>query len=88
LHYLFIYLFIFPFDGVRQSPLARIRSELPFTGPEPACGISFGVAIKSGQGLDEQETYQTMGILNGTQTGKGTNTRTLCLKIERSVVVQ
>jgi hypothetical protein len=39
---------------------------------------------KSGQGLDEQETYQTMGIHNRTQTGKLTNTRTLCQKIERS----
>jgi hypothetical protein len=29
-----------------------------------------------------------MGIRNGTQTGKGTNTRTLCQKIERSAEPQ
>jgi ribonuclease HI len=27
--------------------LARIGSDHPFTGPEPACGISFGVAKKA-----------------------------------------
>jgi hypothetical protein len=51
--------------------LARTGSEHPFTGPEPACGISVGVAKRSGHGLDEQKSYKTVGIHNWTQTGKG-----------------
>jgi hypothetical protein len=30
----------------KADQLARTRSEHPFTGPEPACGISTGVAKK------------------------------------------
>jgi hypothetical protein len=42
----------------------------------------------TGQGLGEQKAYQTMGILNRTQKGKGTNTGTLCQKTERSAEAQ
>jgi hypothetical protein len=43
-----------------------------------------GVAKKSGQGLDKQKSYQTVGIHNWTQIGKGTHIRTLCQKIKGS----
>jgi hypothetical protein len=39
---------------------------------------------KSVQGLNEQKSYQTVGIRNWTQTGKGTHTWTLCQKIKGS----
>jgi hypothetical protein len=52
-----------------------------FTGPEPACGISFGVAKKAAKDWMNKETYQTMGIHNRTQAGKGTDVRTLFQKI-------
>jgi hypothetical protein len=43
---------------------------------------------KSGQELDEQKSYQTMGIHNWTQTGKGTHIRTLCQKNEGSAEIK
>jgi hypothetical protein len=64
--------------------LSRTGSEHPFTGPELASGISIGVARKRGQGLDKQKSYQTVGIHNWTQTGKGTHIRALCQKIKGS----
>jgi hypothetical protein len=67
--------------------LARTGSEHPFTGPEPACGISFGVAKRAVKNWMNKK-HQTMGFLKGTQTGKGTNTGTLCQKIERSAEAQ
>jgi hypothetical protein len=47
--------------------MARKRSEHPFTGPEPPCGISRSCQV-SGQGLDEQKSHKTMGIHNWSQT--------------------
>jgi hypothetical protein len=40
------------------------------------------------KGLDEQKSWKTLGIRNWTQTGKGTYTRTLCLKNEESVKIK
>jgi ribonuclease HI len=38
--------------------LVRTGSEHPFTGPEPACGISIGVTKKAGRDwIDEQKSY-------------------------------
>jgi hypothetical protein len=35
-------------DGIETADqLAKTGSEYPFTGPEPACGISIGVAKKA-----------------------------------------
>jgi hypothetical protein len=38
-------------EGITENEtanhLARTGSEHPFTGPEPACGISFGVAKRA-----------------------------------------
>jgi hypothetical protein len=34
-------------DNGMADQVARIGSEHPFTGPEPACGISIGVADKA-----------------------------------------
>jgi hypothetical protein len=68
--------------------LARTESEHPFTRPEPACGISTGVA--------EKEVGDRMNIhhkkhwesVNWTQTGKGTYTRSLCQKNEGPVEIK
>jgi hypothetical protein len=60
--------------------LAKIESEYQFVGPEPACGISVGVA-KKGSGTGRTEIIiKTLGIHNWTQTGIGTYTRSLCQK--------
>jgi hypothetical protein len=61
------------------NQLAKTGSEYPFIGPEPACGISKGVAKKA-KGLDDYEPYEILGILYRTQTGKGTHTGILCQK--------
>jgi hypothetical protein len=60
--------------------LARMGSEHPFIGPEPACGISIGVAKKA--------VRETLGIRNRTQTGKRTYIRALCQKNEGSVEIK
>jgi hypothetical protein len=54
--------------------LAKLGTECPLTGPEPASGISVGVAKKA------TETIKTLGVLNRTPTGKGTRTRSLWQK--------
>jgi ribonuclease HI len=58
----------------------KTADHLARTGPEPACGISFGVAKIAVKDWMNKK-HQTIGIHKGTQTGKGTNTRTLCQKI-------
>jgi hypothetical protein len=40
------------------------------TGPEPACGISFGVAKWVVRGWMNKNHYQAMGVSNWTQTSK------------------
>jgi ribonuclease HI len=70
------------------NQLARMGSEHPFIGLEPACGISIGVAMKAVKRLDEQKSQETPGIHNWTRTGKGTYTRTICQKNEVSVEIK
>jgi hypothetical protein len=60
------------FGNETADQLAKMGSEHPFIGPEPACGISFGVAKK----------------VVRTQKGKGTHTRALCQKNEGSVKIK
>jgi hypothetical protein len=43
----------------------------PFTGPEPACSISIGVAKKAVRDWTNRNRKKTLGIHNWTQTGKG-----------------
>jgi hypothetical protein len=57
--------------------LARMGSEHPFMRPEPACGISVGVAKKVVRDWTNRK-QKTLGICNWTYTGKGTYTRALC----------
>jgi hypothetical protein len=59
--------------------LAKLGSERPFVGPEPACSMAVGVAKKL-SGTGQTEIIKNTGILNRTQPGKGTHTRTLCQK--------
>jgi hypothetical protein len=46
--------------------LARTGSEYPFTGPEPACGISIGVAKKAVRDWMKRNHKKTLGIHNWT----------------------
>jgi hypothetical protein len=58
--------------------LARTRSEHPVTGPEPACGVSIGVAKTAVRDCTNRNHKKTFGIHNWTQTGKGTYIWDLC----------
>jgi hypothetical protein len=52
--------------------LARTGSEHPFIGPEPACGISIGVAKKGVRDWTNiNHKKKALGIHNRTHTGKG-----------------
>jgi hypothetical protein len=62
--------------------LARTGSEHPFIGPEPACGISVGVAKKAVRSWTDRN-HKILGIHNWTQTG--IYIRTLCQMNEGSV---
>jgi hypothetical protein len=64
--------------------LAQTGSERPFIGPEPACGISVGVAKTAVRDW----TKRVLEVHNWTQRGKGTHTRALCQKNEGSVKVK
>jgi hypothetical protein len=69
--------------------LAKTGSECTFTGPETACGISIGVAkeaVRSWTNRNQQK--KKTGIHNWIQTGKGTYTRALCQKNERSLEIK
>jgi hypothetical protein len=59
--------------------LAITGSEHLFTKPEPGRGISIGVAKRA---------IKDWMNKNETQTGKGTDIRTLCQKTKRSVQAQ
>jgi hypothetical protein len=51
--------------------LARAGSEHLFTGPEPACGISIGVANKAVKDRTNRNyTKKTLRIRNCTETGQ------------------
>jgi hypothetical protein len=68
--------------------LARIGSESLFIGPEPACGISNGVAKKAVRDWTSRNHKKTLGIHNWTQRGEGTYKRTLCQKNAGSVKIK
>jgi hypothetical protein len=74
--------------------LARTGSEYPFIGPEPACGISVGVAKKAVSDCTNRNHTHThththkKGIHNWTQTGRGTYIRTFCQNNEGSVEIK
>jgi hypothetical protein len=61
--------------------LARTESEHPFTGPEPACGISNGVAKKAVRDWMNRNH-------NWTRTGKRTHIRALCQKNGGSIEIK
>jgi hypothetical protein len=65
--------------------LARTGSEDPFTGPEPACGISV-----ADQGVDEQKSHiqKKWEIRYRPQIGKGTYTRAHYQKNEGCVEIK
>jgi hypothetical protein len=65
--------------------LARTGSEHPFIGPEPAYGISVGVAKKAVRDWTSRKQKKYWDSLAGHKTGKGTYTRALCQKNEGSV---
>jgi hypothetical protein len=68
--------------------LARTGSEHPFTGPEPAYGISIEVAkkaVRDCMNRNHQKKKKPLGSQNWTQRGKGIYTRALCQKNEGSV---
>jgi hypothetical protein len=71
----------------RQISWQRTGSEHPFTGPEPAGGISVGVAKKR-SGTGRTKITQTMEIYNWTKRDKRTYTRALCQKNEGSVEIK
>jgi hypothetical protein len=62
--------------------------QLTRTGPEPACGISVGVAKKAARDWTKRNHKKILGIHNWTQRGKETYTRALCEKNEISVEIK
>jgi hypothetical protein len=67
--------------------LARAGSEYPFTGPEPACDISIGVAKKAARDSTNRN-HKKFEIHNWTQRSKGTYTRALRQKNDGSVEIK
>jgi hypothetical protein len=65
--------------------LARTGSEHPFIRPEPACGISTGVAKKTARVWTNRNHNKKIRMRNWIQTGKGNYIRALCQKNEGSV---
>jgi hypothetical protein len=57
--------------------LARTGSEYPFTGPEPACGISVGVAKKVVTDWTNRNRIKQWESIIGLKQGKGFIIRTL-----------
>jgi hypothetical protein len=69
----------------RQISWQERDLNIPSKGPEPACGISVGVAKKAVRDWTNRNKKKILGIRNRTYTGKGTYTRVLCQKNEGSV---
>jgi ribonuclease HI len=65
--------------------LARTRSEHPFTGPEPACGISTGVAKKAVRDWMKGNRKKYWESTTGLKQAKGLTIWALCQKNEGSV---
>jgi hypothetical protein len=68
--------------------MARTGSEYPFTGPEPACGISIGVAKKAVRDWTNRKNRIYWESITGLKTGKRTYIRALCQKNEGSVEIK
>jgi hypothetical protein len=63
--------------------LARKGSEHPFIGPEPACGISIGVAKKAVRDLTNINHKKILGTYNCTETGSSRGRKKDLLKLNR-----
>jgi ribonuclease HI len=68
--------------------LARTGSEHLFTGPEPACSISVGVAKRAVSNWLNRNHKKQWESTTGLKTGKGTYTRTFCQKNRGPVKVE
>jgi hypothetical protein len=68
--------------------LARTKYEHLFTGPEPACSISIGVAKKAVKDWMNRNHKKHWESVTGLKTGKGTYISTLCWKNEGSVEIK
>jgi hypothetical protein len=67
--------------------LARMGSEHPFIGPEPACGVSIWVAkkaVRDRANRNHRKHSECITVL----TGKGTYTRALCQKNKGSLKIK
>jgi hypothetical protein len=64
--------------------LARTGSERPFIGPEPACGISIGVAHKVVRDCTNRNHKKTLGL----KQAKGLILGSVCQKDEGSVKIK
>jgi hypothetical protein len=58
--------------------LARLESEHPISGPEPACGISIGAAKGAVSNWLNREHIKHWKSIIGLKTSKGAYIRTLC----------
>jgi hypothetical protein len=68
--------------------LARLGSEHPFTGPEPACGFSTGAAKGGVSNWLNREHIKHWESIIGLKTGNGAYIRTLCQKNKGPVKVE
>jgi hypothetical protein len=68
--------------------LARTGSEHLFTGPEPACGISIGLAKRAVIDWMNRNNAKQWESITGLKTGKGTYSRTLRQKNRGSVEIK
>jgi hypothetical protein len=66
-------------DNELANQLARVGSERPFAGPEPACSFSAGVA-KRGVTDWKNRDHKILGVHKRAQICKWFPTRTLCQK--------
>jgi ribonuclease HI len=65
--------------------LARMGSDHPLIGPEPACSISIGVTRKAVRDWMSKKHQEYWVSLTGLKTGKGAYTRALYQKNKGSV---
>jgi hypothetical protein len=71
----------------KADQLARTGSEHPFIGPEPACGISIGIAKKAVRDWTKRNHKNYWESVTGLKQAKG-HTRALCQKNEGSVKIK
>jgi hypothetical protein len=68
--------------------LARTGSEHRFIGPEPACGISIGVAKRTVRDWTKRNEAKQWEFITRLKQAKGTYIRTLCHKIKGSAEIK